>query len=81
MISVILWTILAYVLYKFIFRFLLPLFMVSRQMKKQVRQFRDHMEQQQQQHFQQQEAGSASKPNSDASKERAGDYIDFEEVK
>lgn len=78
MLSVILWAILAYVLYKFIFRFVLPLIMVSRQMKKQERQFRDHMEQQQEQHFQQQAGGGGS---SGASKEKTGEYIDFEEVK
>lgn len=81
--KVILWIIVGYLAFRFIFRFLLPLFVVSRRMKQQVKQFHSAMNAQQQQ----QEAQNNYQPNNSAAqspkppKEKAGDYIDFEEVR
>ena len=81
--KVILWIIVGYMAFRFIFRFLLPLFVVSRKMSQQVKQFHSAMNAQQQQ----QAARNDSQPNASATqnsqppKEKAGEYIDFEEVK
>ena len=76
---IILWILLAFFVFRFIFNFLLPIIRVSRQMKRNVRDF-------QQQTRQQQEASgnpfSSSSQNTTAPpKEKTGDYIDFEEIK
>ncbi|MBO9632794.1 MAG: DUF4834 family protein [Chitinophagaceae bacterium] len=81
--KVILWIIVGYLAFRFIFRFLLPLFVVSRRMKQQVKQFHSAMNAQQQQQAAQNNyqpdnsAGQSTHPP----KEKAGEYIDFEEVK
>ena len=83
MLSVILWILLGYFLYRFVFGFLLPIFKVGRQMKRQVRDFQSQMnqaqQQQQYQHNHQQQA--APQQPTKPSKEKSGDYIDFEEIK
>jgi hypothetical protein len=76
---IILWILLAFFVFRFIFNFLLPIIRVSRQMKRNVRDF-------QQQTRQQQKASSnpfsSSSENTTAPpKEKTGDYIDFEEIK
>ena len=70
----VLYAILAYILYQFIFKLVIPVYLASRKIKKGFRQMQEHM--QQQQGFTPQP--SASKPEP---KTKAGDYIDFEEVK
>jgi hypothetical protein len=82
MLRVILWILLAYFLYRFVFNFLLPIFKVGRQMKRQVKDFQSQMNQAQQQQYQhnhQQQA--APQQPAKPSKEKSGDYIDFEEIK
>jgi uncharacterized protein YybS (DUF2232 family) len=83
MLRVILWILLAYFVYKFVFNFLLPIFKVSRQMKKQVREFQNHMHQAQDQFQQQpqQQASATQQRQATPSKGKSSDYIDFEEVK
>ena len=54
MLRVILWILLGYFLYKFVFGFLVPVFRVSRQMKRQVRDFQQHMQDAQNQQYKQQ---------------------------
>ncbi len=49
-------------------------------MKRQVKEFRDHV-QQQQTNGNGASAAQTGKPASAPTKEKAGDYIDFEEVK
>ena len=86
--KLILWIIVGYLAIRFVFRFLLPLFVVSKRMRQQVKQFHNAMnnaQQQQQaaqnnQHSFQPGANSAA-PKPTPPKEKAGDYIDFEEVK
>jgi hypothetical protein len=83
MLRVILWILVGYFVYRFVFNFLLPIFRVSRQMKRQVREFQSHMQQAQQQQYQangqQQAAPHQQRPAHPT--EKAGDYIDFEEIK
>lgn len=82
--SVILWIIVGYLAFRFIFRFLLPLFVVSRKMKQQVKEFHNAMNtaQQQQQAAQQQYNANQSAASSQQKPQgKAGEYIDFEEVK
>ncbi len=81
MLRVILWILVGYFVYRFVFNFLVPIFRVSRQMKRQVREFQNHMQGQQQQYqgHSQQQASAQQHPA--PPKEKAGDYIDFEEIK
>lgn len=81
--KVILWIIIGYMAFRFIFRFLLPLFVVSRKMRQQVKQFHSAMNAQQQQQSAQNDyqANASSAQNPPTPKEKAGEYIDFEEVK
>ncbi|QEC41585.1 DUF4834 family protein [Pseudobacter ginsenosidimutans] len=82
--KLILWIIVGYLAIRFVFRFLLPLFVVSKRMRQQVKEFHNAMNtaQQQQQAAQNNyQSGSTSAPTPNPPKEKAGDYIDFEEVK
>lgn len=86
MLSVFLWILLGYFVYRFVFNFLVPIFRVSRQVKQQVRDFQNHMQAQQQQSYQHspntaQRPQGASATSSNAPKEKSSDYIDFEEIK
>lgn len=76
MITFIIWAIVAYCLYKFIFRFLLPVIVVSRRMKKQVREFQRHANGQ----FQNYQKDNVEPPEPKPT-QKSGDYIDFEEIK
>lgn len=77
---VLLWILLAFFIYKFVFDFLAPLIKVSVRMRRQMKDFqRQH--QQQQEPFQQHTNGSSSKNNTSGTKPKAGEYIDFEEIK
>ncbi|MBO9660856.1 MAG: hypothetical protein J7527_18685 [Chitinophagaceae bacterium] len=77
----VLYFLLAWFLYNFIFKFAIPVYRASRQMKKQFRQMQENM----QQHVNQQQANNgyqAQQPQGNTSKPKpAGDYIDFEEIK
>ena len=85
--KVVIWILLGYLAFRFIFRFLVPLFVVSRKMRQQVKQFHSAMNnaQQQQQaaqnNYQSANANASAAPQQKPPKEKAGDYIDFEEVK
>jgi hypothetical protein len=69
------WAIGLYILIRFIFNFVIPVYRATRQMKGQMRDFQSRM-QQGQEGFEQQQ--TAEKNNSGV---KQGDYIDFEEVK
>jgi hypothetical protein len=72
----IIWTIIFYLLIRFIFNFIIPLFRASRQMREQIRSF------QQKQPQDQFEANPAPKATETRQPKKAkGDYIDFEELK
>lgn len=68
---------LAYILYRFVFNFLIPVFSATRQFKRQVREFQSQMR------GEQEEPNEFHSSSSQASPKRGdkGDYIEFEEVK
>lgn len=71
------WMITLYFLYRLVFHFIIPIFRVSRQVKSQMREFQDRMQESQQTYPGSQHTPTQTQPKS----EKAGDYIDFEEVK
>jgi hypothetical protein len=70
----IIWIFVIYALYRLIFDFIIPVVRVSGEMKKKVREFQNTVNQQNSQ-----TAETPKHPN--ATKQKNGDYIDFEEVK
>jgi hypothetical protein len=75
MIRYIILAIVAYCVYKVVFDFLVPLFRVTRRMKRQVREF------QQRANEDFQHAQTDNFPRQEKETEKAGEYIDFEEIK
>jgi hypothetical protein len=69
---------LLYLLYKFIFDFIIPVYESSKKIKQQFGYMQDKMQQNMNQ-FQQRQQPSQPSPEKPAQKE--GDYIDFEEIK
>ena len=67
-----------YLLYRFIFGFIIPIFLTSKKMREQFNQAKQQMEDQYQQSGSQQDADkhNVSKGNS-----KIGEYIDFEEIR
>jgi len=76
MIRIIIWVIVAYCTYKIVFDFLIPLFRVSRRMKKQVREFQRRANGEFQDHQHDNIAGKQPPAS-----QKEGEYIDFEEIK
>ena len=79
MFKYIFWAIAIYVLVRFIFNFVIPVYRATRQMKGQMRDFQERMQQGQQapQDFQQNNTAQ----NQAKSSVKEGEYIDFEEIK
>ena len=88
----VLYALLAWFLYQFIFKFLIPVWRATRQFKKGFREMKTRMEQHQQQSYAGAGAGSGTNSTTSASGSfmdgktskphgEAEDYIDFEEVK
>ena len=71
----ILYAILIYLAYQFVFNFLIPIYRVSRKVKKGFREMQQRM-QEQQQAFEKQSQPTPAQPSRPAS-----DYIEFEELK
>ena len=71
----ILFALLIYIAYQFIFRLVVPVYRATRQFKQGFQEMHSRMEEQMRQ--QQQTAPSTPPP----AREKAGDYIDFEEIK
>jgi hypothetical protein len=71
------YAILAYILYQFIFKLVIPVYQASRKIKKGFREMHSRMEEQMKP---QQEPQPQTSPSSPSPKTKAGDYIDFEEV-
>jgi hypothetical protein len=72
-----LYAFLLYLLYRLVFHFIIPVYKTTRQVKKQFRDMHGRMEDYMNQQAQQQ----PSTPKQETGKGKAGDYIDFEEVK
>ncbi len=80
MFKYIVWAIIGYLFIRFVFNFVLPLFRATKQMRHQMKQFREKMEEQQQ--FRSgNTATSPSGRDKPASRPRTDDYLDFEEIK
>lgn len=73
---ILLFALLAYFLYKFVFGFLIPVIRVSSRMKRQVREFQRQANSQ----FENSQKDNI-KQEKTPPQEKAGDYIDFEEIK
>ena len=78
-----LYVFLVYLLYRFIFYFVLPIYKTTKQVKKQFRDIHSRMEEQMNQtsFAKASEDKQADPSKKSSSKEQGGDYIDFEEVK
>lgn len=74
----ILWGLLIYFLYKFVFEFIAPVFRASRQFRKQVRDFQNKM---QEENHRREFSPNNNDSRTTANSSKAGDYIDYEEVK
>jgi len=75
MMEIIVWAIIIYLLYRFIFGVVVPVSKVTSQMQEKVRAMQEAQQRAQQEHTQ--THTTAPKPEND----KAGDYIDFEEIK
>jgi hypothetical protein len=78
MVKYIFWALVIYFLVRFIVNFVIPVVRAGRQMRDQVKDFQEKMNQQTQ--FQG-NPGADTQPQKKESKVKAGDYIDFEEIK
>lgn len=76
MMKYIFWTIVIYFLIRFVFNFLIPVFRATRQMRSQVKDFQNKMEEEQ--NFRN-NANSTTGPQQKPAARK--DYIDFEEIK
>ena len=77
MISLLFYGFLIYLLYRLVFHFIIPIYRTTRQVK---RSFRD-MHEQMRQHTDAQTTAPKENVNKKPSGAKAGDYIDFEEIK
>jgi hypothetical protein len=75
----VLYAFLVYLAYLFIFRFVIPIHLASRKIKKGFREMQERMNEQ----YRQQQQGQANTPeaNKTPPKPTKGDYIEFEEIK
>lgn len=78
MIRYILYALLIWFLYNLVFRFILPIYKTTRQMKKKFREMHDQMQNEQ---VKQQGFNPASPSQKSSPTPRNNDYIDFEEIK
>jgi hypothetical protein len=69
---------LIYLLYKFIFDFIIPVYESSKKIKKQFGEMQEKMQHNMNQYQNQQRAAESTPPKP---AQKDGDYIDFEEVK
>jgi len=81
MVKYIIWAIVFYLLIRFIFNFVVPLVRAGRQMRNQMKDFQEKMNQQQQQSHFQNNANAYQAKQKEHMKRSKEDYIDFEEIK
>jgi hypothetical protein len=76
----VLYAILAYILYQFIFKLVIPVYTTTKKVKKGFREMQSRMEEQmrQQQGYNPEPSQAPTEPKP---KTKAGDYIEFEELK
>jgi hypothetical protein len=80
MMKYVLYAILAYILYQFIFKLVIPVYTTTKKVKKGFREMQSRMEEQmrQQQGYNPEPSPAPAEPKP---KTKAGDYIEFEELK
>lgn len=82
MFKIILYILLAWFLYNLVFRFIIPVYRASRQMRKQFREVQEQFQQAaRQQHQSAQAARQQHQSASQPAAKSQGDYIEFEEIK
>ncbi len=74
----VLFALLAYILYQIIFKLVIPVYMASKKIKKGFGEMQERM--QEHMRHQQNQANQASQPQQEP-KVKAGEYIEFEELK
>ena len=74
----VLFALLAYILYQIIFKFVIPIYLASKKIKKGFGEMQERMQEHMRQ--QQAQANQASQPQQEP-KVKAGEYIEFEELK
>lgn len=72
---------LAFVLYQFIFKLVIPVYRTTRKIKKGFREMQEKMNEQYRQQQQQEYASQGTAPKADSARVSREDYIDFEEIK
>jgi Sec-independent protein translocase protein TatA len=76
--KILLYAFLIYLGYKIIFEFIIPVYRTTRQVKKQFREMNERMKE----HMRQQQGDQfAPEKEPQTTKEKPGDYIEFEEIK
>ena len=73
----ILFALLAYILYQFIFKLVIPVYLASRKIKKGFREMQSRMQEQMKEQGYSPQSSATEPPK----KTKAGDYIEFEEIK
>lgn len=81
LLRLILWGFFLYVIYKFIFELVLPIYNSTKEVKRGFEKMQRQMNEQMRQQAAQARASSPSPTPEKKKKESSGDYIDFEEVK
>ena len=77
--SILLYAILAYILYQFIFKLVIPVYLATRRVKKGFREMHQRMQEQQNGQARSQDPAPGAKNTAPSS--AVGEYIEFEEVK
>ena len=77
MLRILLYGFLFYLLCQFIFRFVIPVYKTTKQVKKGFKKMRDQMNES----ADNQSPGQPKSPPNNFAKEPVGEYIDFEEIK
>ena len=75
MIKLVLELFVLYIIYKFVFELILPVYKTTKHIKKKMNEMNDHLENQQRKNQ------SFSSSNQDKKNEKSNDYIDYEEIK
>lgn len=81
MFKIILYILLAWFLYNLVFRFIIPVYRASRQMRKQFREVQEQFQQAARQQHQPAQAAPHQQAASQPAAKSQGDYIEFEEIK
>ena len=77
MLTIVFCAFLAYLLYQLVFKFIIPVYRTTKTVRKGFKHMQEQMRQQEQQYYQQEKPQEPKKTE----EKKAGDYIDFEEIK